>query len=91
MLNGCQDDLATWQNWIVFDKPRLEPEQGRKEEKSDREKIDIDPKGFFRCFVEPIRTQEQNRWSYDWAAMERSVGGQTPVVAPGVKVIVTRL
>ncbi len=91
MLNGCQDDLATWQNWIVFDKLRLEPEQGSKEEKSGREKRDIDPRGFFRCLVQPIRGQEQDRWSYGWAAMERSVGGRTPAVASGVKVIVTKL
>lgn len=62
MLNGCQDDLATWQNWIVFDKPRLEPEQGSKEEKGDREKRDIDPRGVFGYYVEPIRTLEQGRW-----------------------------
>lgn len=78
-------------NWIVFDKPQLEPEQGCKEEQSDREKRDIDLRESFGCNVEPIRTLKQNRWSLDWAAIERSVGGQTPVVAPGVKVIVTRL
>lgn len=46
MLNGCQNDLATWQNWIVFDKPRLGPEQGSKEEESHWKKRDTDPKGF---------------------------------------------
>lgn len=47
MLNGCQNDLATWQNWIVFDKPRLEPEQGSKQEESHWKKRDTDPRGVF--------------------------------------------
>lgn len=28
MLNGCQNDLTTWQKWIVCGKPQVEPEQG---------------------------------------------------------------
>lgn len=47
MLNGCQNDLATWQNWIVFDKPSLEPEQGSKQEESHWKKRDTDPRGVF--------------------------------------------
>lgn len=56
MLNVCQDDLATWQKWIVFEKPRLEPEQGSTEEESYRKKTDIDPRGFFfkvLCWTNP--------------------------------------
>lgn len=53
MLNGCQNDLATWQNWIVFDTSKLEPEQGGEKEGSHRLKGDTDPsRGFFSgCYV----------------------------------------
>lgn len=57
MLNVCQDDLATWQKRIAFEKARFEPEQGSMEKKSHR------------SYVEPIQTWEENHQSYDWAAI----------------------
>lgn len=68
--------------------PDLNPNRATRKK---RVKRDIDLSGFVGCFVEPIRSWEEDRWNKDWAAMERSVGGRTPVVALRVKVIVTKL
>lgn len=46
MLNGCQDDLATWQNWIVFDKPRLSQNKAVRRKRATERKETLTPEGF---------------------------------------------
>lgn len=71
--------------------PDLSQNKAARRKRATERKETLTPEGFLGCYVEPIRTWEKNHWCYDWAAIERSVGGRTPVVVPGVKVIVTRL
>lgn len=71
--------------------PDLSQNKAARRKRATDRKETLTPKGFLGYYVEPISTLEQDCWSRAWAAMERSVGGWTPVVALGVKVIVTRL
>lgn len=62
----------------------------RRKRGTERKEI-LTPERFLGALLNQSDPGEQGCWSHDWAAMERSVGGWTPVVAPGVKVIVSRL
>lgn len=64
--------------------PDLNQNKAARRKRATKRKETLTPWAVFGYIVEPIRTQEPDRCCNDWAPMERSVGGRTPVVAPGV-------